>query len=110
MGLLAKGGDNFDDEYKQVSVNTELLVCPTCGREVPPWVVVCPDDGTPVLAHKEIGAQGPAVPAHLLDGLDLDGPGLDGPGLDASGDADPDGADSETDVDTDLDEDVEWPA
>lgn len=70
MGLLAKGGDNFDDEFKQVIGNTELLVCPVCGREVPPWQVVCPDDGTPVLAREEIGSQGPAVPAHLLDDLD----------------------------------------
>ena len=73
MALLAKGGNNFSDEFKQVAVNTELLVCPTCGREVPPWIMTCPDDGTPVLAQTQMSASGPAVPAHLLDDIDETG-------------------------------------
>lgn len=87
MALLAKGGDSFDDEFKQVTVNTELLVCPLCGTEVPPWIGSCPEDGTKVVTPSERPPSGPAVPAHLLEGLD---------------DAEPTAAASEAD-------DVDWP-
>lgn len=82
MALLAKGGDSFDDEHKQVSLSTEPLVCPECGTEVPPWVGRCPEDGTEVVTASERPPSGPAVPAHLLDDLD----DLDAPEADASDD------------------------
>lgn len=70
MGLLAKGGGGMDDQFKQVTISGEPLVCPDCHTEVPPWIGECPDCGIAVVAAGEAPSQAPAVPAHLLEGLD----------------------------------------
>lgn len=74
MGLLAKqGGGDEEKDPSGTSLDMERKHCPTCRRELPPWREVCPDDGTDLVPLEEVPAdEGPAIPAHLLDGLDED--------------------------------------
>lgn len=72
MGLLAKkgGGDEEKDPSGQ-SLDLERKHCPTCRRELPPWREVCPDDDTPLVPLTAMPTDdGPAVPDHLLEGLE----------------------------------------
>jgi hypothetical protein len=71
MGLLAKRSGDEDDGGGGFGLSLDTLVCPTCRRELPPWMDVCPDDGaTPVSPGELPPTDGPPIPTHLLEGLD----------------------------------------
>ncbi len=72
MALLGRRQDDEDDDLggDTLSLNLDDLVCPTCGRDLPPWVDTCPDDGTAAVPRSSTTDRTPDIPAHLLDGLD----------------------------------------
>jgi hypothetical protein len=72
MGLLAKkGGGDEEKDPSGTSLDMERKHCPTCRRELPPWREECPDDGARLVALSEMPSDdGPAIPPHLLAGLD----------------------------------------
>lgn len=80
MGLLAKkgGGDEEKDPSGQ-SLDLERKHCPVCKRELPPWREECPDDGARLVKLADLPSEdGPAIPPHLLEGLDDEpAPGAD---------------------------------
>lgn len=93
MSILGKKqDDNEDDDLGGETVDIPLhdLVCPTCGRDLAPWVEACPADGATPVDRAETMLQGvPDIPLHLLQGL-----------YDESG---PDGADTGSDERPDAD-------
>lgn len=70
MGLLAKKGGGDEDDGAGFGLSLDRLVCPTCGREMPPWQETCPDDGSALTRLGELPADGPPVPSHLLEDLE----------------------------------------
>lgn len=87
MGILGGKFKDQDDDGgggDAVTLPLDDVVCSTCGRDLAPWMMSCPDDGgAPVARSESMTAGVPDVPAHLLDGLDAaddhDGHGADGP-------------------------------
>lgn len=71
MGLLARKDQDDEKGGDSLALNLDDLACPSCGRDLPPWVTRCPDDGTLAVPREHTQAAGlPDIPAHLLDGLD----------------------------------------
>lgn len=71
MALLGRRQQDEEREGDAVRLNLDDLACPTCGRDLPPWVDRCPDDDTPAAPRAELqDAALPDIPAHLLEGLE----------------------------------------
>lgn len=74
MAMLGKRQEDDGDEDlggEAVRLNLDDLVCPTCGRDLAPWMTSCPDDGAEAVDRSTTGLQGvPDIPVHLLAGLD----------------------------------------
>lgn len=71
MGLLGRRQQDEEREGDAVRLNLDDLACPTCGRDLPPWVDRCPDDDTPAVPRAELQDTAlPDIPAHLLEGLE----------------------------------------
>ncbi len=74
MAMLGKRQeDDGEDEKGGDSVTLPLndVVCPTCGRDLAPWVTACPEDGATPVDRTQTMLQGvPDIPLHLLAGLD----------------------------------------
>lgn len=76
MAMLGKRQEDDGDEDlggDAVTLPLEDMVCPTCGRDLAPWVTACPADGaTPVDRTQTMLHGVPDIPLHLLAGLDDD--------------------------------------
>lgn len=76
MAMLGKRQeDDGEDEKGGDAVTLPLndFVCPTCGRDLAPWVSACPEDGATPVDRTQTMLQGvPDIPVHLLAGLDDD--------------------------------------
>lgn len=79
MAMLGKRQDDDGDEDlggEAVRLDLDDLVCPTCGRDLAPWMSTCPDDGSAAVDRSTAGLTGiPEIPLHLLAGLDDTGVG-----------------------------------
>lgn len=110
MAFLGRQQKDEDDDLggDRVSLDLDDLVCPTCGRDLPPWVDTCPDDGTAAVPRSSTTDRTPEIPAHLLEGLDdlpvpssddqPDGGGGDRPDVVDSDMTDPSPSDQEGDA------------
>lgn len=91
MAMLGKRQEDDGDEDlggESVRLNLDDLVCPTCGRDLAPWMTTCPDDGSDAIDRASAGLGGvPEIPVHLLSGLDDTVAPADDDADDASGDA-----------------------
>lgn len=74
MGILGGKFTNDEDDGggggEALHLTLDDMVCPTCGTDLPPWVSACPDDGATPVPRDQTGPSGPAIPTHLLNGLD----------------------------------------
>lgn len=82
---MTRRGDPGDGDGLEPLDDGDLdaKVCPTCGRDLPPWYSDCPACREPaVLRFGFAGAALPAVPDHLRDAIDE--PAADEAGRDRS--------------------------
>lgn len=83
MAMLGKRQEDDGEDEKggdAVTLPMNDFVCPTCGRDLAPWVTACPQDGAAPVDRTQTMLQGvPDIPVHLLAGLDDEvGAGGDG--------------------------------
>jgi hypothetical protein len=50
-----------------LEIELELRSCPTCRRDLHPWELTCPIDGSEPVPRKLVTRDLPPPPAHLLD-------------------------------------------
>ncbi len=73
MAILGGKFTNDDDDGgggDAVTLHLDDVVCSICGRDLAPWMTSCPDDGGAPMPMAQSMIDGPAIPSHLLDGLD----------------------------------------
>ncbi len=69
MGFVTNDPKKGDEQLPGgfgLTVDLELIACPSCGRELPEWQRQCPQCGVDGVPRTSVAARTPDIPAHLL--------------------------------------------
>ena len=70
MGVVRPGEEYDREEQEQggsgLHLDLDLVACPSCRRELPAFLDVCPDCDVPPVPRSQLPGVLPPPPAHLL--------------------------------------------